>query len=150
MKHVSLDENFDLVLFQQDRTAFRRWAESMRDESTAPAMRETDAVICEVAQYSLQRSLSRVLPSGFKWRFSADPEGVSIIVRTLAGDELTFRDGNLGVLIYRLEREDFRPVEIPVVDPSAAPFRFAGVDASDPFERARAEILLRRVQSSAA
>jgi hypothetical protein len=150
MKAVSLDENFDLVLFQQDRASFRRWAESMRNESTAPAMRETDAVICEVAQYSLQRSLSRVLPAGFTWSASIEADGVRINVRTGDGRDMSFRDGNLGVLIYRLEREDFRPIEAPPVAPTVAPFRFADVDASDPFERARAEILLRRAQASAA
>lgn len=140
------DPDFDPVKRYQDRVAFVDWAESLRNEAESN-FRTTDAVICELAHYSLQRSLKRSIPPDWKWRVELSDERIRVVVVAPSGVETAFSDSCLGIVIYQVERADWRALAAPVAPLPLAPqpFRFVDVDPNDPFERARAEILAKRM-----
>lgn len=142
---LSLDDPaFDPVRNQQDRQAFREWAESLRNERKTD-FRVTDAAITELAHFSLQRSLARAIPPSHTWKLELSADRVRVVVTTPKGIEVPFADSSLGLVIYMLEQTNWRKVAPPTPEPIPfKPFRLADVDPNDPFEMARAEILMKR------
>ena len=138
------DPAFDPVRIKQDRQAFRDWAESLRNEPQSD-FRVSDAVITELAHFSLQRSLARAIPPGHTWKLELSADRVRVVVTTPKGVEVSFADSSLGLVTYMLEQTNWRKVAPPAPEPIPfRPFRLADVDPNDPFEMARAEILMKR------
>ncbi len=143
----SLEADFDIIELQQDKQAFISWAQSLRQTDPDEAFRTTDAVVTELAAFTLQRSMSRALPPGYTWKIEIDPERCRALIKSPSGKEWSFGDAWFGLIMHLLELHDWQAAERPPEpQPVAAkPFLFAEVDQDDPFERARAEALLKRM-----
>ncbi len=153
-RFISADSpDFDPIARKQDRESFRAWAQSLRDDEEPLSVRLTDAVVCELAHYSLQRSFKRLVPLSWKWRVDLSDDRIRVVVVSPSGVETAFSDSCLGVVVYQLERADWQALALAspgtVLAVAAQPFRFADVDPSDPFERARAEIHAKRIAQGA-
>lgn len=148
----SYENDFDLIKNDQDKAAFFEWSQSLRDVEDGNEFRTTDAIVAECAAWSLHRCLSRAIPPDWTWIYRGDYKGQRIVVEVTspAGHVTLFGDSSLGILVYTLEHTNWATLMHPPPPVLASqPLQFAAVDMEDPFERARAEVLLKRHAASA-
>jgi hypothetical protein len=128
-----------------DRQQFSRWQEEIRNGDPVSTS-STDSTVCDLAFNALRVCVSRRIPQGYAWRFEVNEERSRVVVTTPAGVEVPFSDGSFGLLLFRLESTNWSAVKppepLPPSPPPPAPEEARKIDA---FDRARAEILAKRL-----